>query len=285
MAVSTLAYVELGVANVDAWVRFAVDVLGMEDASPAGAAERLLRLDDKVWRLCVRQSPANDITASGYDVADEKKLSQLAAELKAHGISACAMTPGEAKRRMVQGGIVVKDPGGLDVEIVHGLQAGKPPISAIGASFVTGDQGLGHIVISAADASAHTKFYESLGFKVSDYIETDLGPIKALKLTFFHCNARHHTLALLPLPIPTRLNHLMFEVENVDMVLAAYYRALGAGYTIVRHMGRHTNDQMLSFYVRTPAGFDVEYGCDGIQIGEQWKVKTFNAISVWGHAP
>ena len=28
-------------------------------------------------------------------------------------------------------------------------------------------------------------------------------------------------------------------------------------------LGRHMNDQMVSFYVRTPGGFDVEYGTDG----------------------
>jgi hypothetical protein len=75
----------------------------------------------------------------------------------------------------------------------------------------------------------------------------------------------------------------MFETVAVDSVLEAYYRVQREKHPIVRHMGRHTNDHMLSFYVRTPAGFDVEYGCDPLRIGNGWKVKTYDAISVWGH--
>jgi biphenyl-2,3-diol 1,2-dioxygenase len=106
-----------------------------------------------------------------------------------------------------------------------------------------------------------------------------------VRLVFLHCNARHHTLALLPLPLPIRLNHLMFEVNSVDSVLAAYYRAQKAGVPIVRHMGRHTNDQALSFYSRTPAGFDVELGCEARPVGPDWKVGEYDAISIWGHDP
>ncbi len=55
---------------------------------------------------------------------------------------------------------------------------------------------------------------------------------------------------------------------------------------IVRHMGRHTNDQMLSFYVKTPAGFDVEFGCEGVHVcPDNWKVRTYDSISLWGHEP
>ena len=28
-------------------------------------------------------------------------------------------------------------------------------------------------------------------------------------------------------------------------------------------LGRHTNDEMISFYLRTPSGFDIEYGFGG----------------------
>ncbi len=30
-------------------------------------------------------------------------------------------------------------------------------------------------------------------------------------------------------------------------------------------MGQHLNDKMVSFYMKTPAGFDMEYGYDGLQ--------------------
>lgn len=49
-------------------------------------------------------------------------------------------------------------------------------------------------------------------------------------------------------------------------------------------LGRHTNDQMVSFYVRTPAGFDIEYGWGATEVDEQtWSVAKYSRTSVWGH--
>jgi 3,4-dihydroxy-9,10-secoandrosta-1,3,5(10)-triene-9,17-dione 4,5-dioxygenase len=41
---------------------------------------------------------------------------------------------------------------------------------------------------------------------------------------------------------------------------------------------------MTSFYVQTPAGFDLEIGCDGLVIDPAtWETTRHEAISVWGH--
>lgn len=283
MAVSSLAYAEFGVADVDAWTRFAVDVLGLEAVAGPPAGEQLLRLDDRAWRLSLRRDSGDDLLAVGFEVADAAELERTASALRQAGAEPRPMSGEEAARRTAKGGFIVADPAGLAVELVHGIEAGAGATQATG--FLTGAQGLGHLVISAPDPAAALRFYGALGFAVSDYIVVDLGPAKGVQLTFLHCNARHHTLALLPLPLPKRLNHLMLEVDNVDQVLAAYYRAIAAGHKIVRHMGRHTNDHMLSFYVQTPAGFDVEFGTGGRPITPGWQTATYDAISLWGHAP
>src|SRR5690606_3207370 len=119
--------------------------------------------------------------------------------------------------------------------------------------------------------------------KISDYIDMQVAADMTVRLFFLHCNARHHTLAFLPVPTPVRLNHLMFEVETVDAVLASYYHAQKNNVPIVRHMGRHTNDHMLSYYAKPPAGFDVEFGCDGRPITAEWRPDSYNARSIWGH--
>jgi hypothetical protein len=49
-------------------------------------------------------------------------------------------------------------------------------------------------------------------------------------------------------------------------------------------LGRHTNDHMTSFYLQTPAGFQIEYGYGGRLIDDRtWQVHTCNAASTWGH--
>jgi biphenyl-2,3-diol 1,2-dioxygenase len=198
--------------------------------------------------------------------------------------TARALTSAETAARGVTGGAAVKDPDGLAIELVHGLRnAPRPFLSPQGATFVTGTQGLGHVVLTTANVELSLKFYAALGFGVSDYIKVELAPGLTVNLVFLHCNARHHTVALLPVPMPKRLNHLMLEVASVDMVLRAYYRAQALGAPIVRHIGRHTNDHMFSFYAQTPAGFDVEYGFGARHVGPDWTVEQYSAISLWGH--
>ena len=52
----------------------------------------------------------------------------------------------------------------------------------------------------------------------------------------------------------------MFEVNDRDDVGAAFDRAWAAGLPIPNGLGRHDNDGMFSFYVASPAGFQVEVG-------------------------
>jgi 3,4-dihydroxy-9,10-secoandrosta-1,3,5(10)-triene-9,17-dione 4,5-dioxygenase len=40
---------------------------------------------------------------------------------------------------------------------------------------------------------------------------------------------------------------------------------------------------MFSFYVRSPAGFDVEIGCEGLLVDESWIPNRFVEGDVWGH--
>jgi len=63
-------------------------------------------------------------------------------------------------------------------------------------------------------------------------------------------------------------------------------RAKNADHRISMDIGRHPNDLMTSFYVRTPAGFDLEYGYGGVVIDDaSWQTATYDAVSIWGHRP
>jgi hypothetical protein len=42
---------------------------------------------------------------------------------------------------------------------------------------------------------------------------------------------------------------------------------------------------MVSFYVRTPGGFDIEYGTDGRLVEDAtWISREITAVSLWGHS-
>ena len=109
-----------------------------------------------------------------------------------------------------------------------------------------------------------------------------------LEVRFYHCNARHHTLALAkaPFDLPQRLHHVMFETNDRDDVGAAFDRVWGTDLAIANGLGRHDNDGMFSFYVVSPAGFQVEVGHGARMITDPWDDnRRYDRISVWGHQP
>jgi hypothetical protein len=52
---------------------------------------------------------------------------------------------------------------------------------------------------------------------------------------------------------------------------------------ITLDLGRHSNDHMVSFYMRTPSGFEVEYGFGARTVDADWTVEQHKTISTWGH--
>ena len=52
--------------------------------------------------------------------------------------------------------------------------------------------------------------------------------------------------------------HLMFEVTDLDLVGRAWDKVLDGAAPIASTLGKHTNDEMSSFYVRSPSGFQIE---------------------------
>ena len=78
--------------------------------------------------------------------------------------------------------------------------------------------------------------------------------------------------------------HLMVEVATLDDVGLALDRCHRRKATISSTLGRHANDLMVSFYVQTPGGFDIEYGTDGRLVDDDtWISRESTAVSRWGH--
>lgn len=93
-------------------------------------------------------------------------------------------------------------------------------------------------------------------------------------MAFFHCNPRHHTLAFYAARAPKQLQHFMLQLTSSDDVGATFDLGQGRGMPIARGLGRYTNDHMVSFYLRTPSGFEVEYGWGGRTVDDSlWQVQ------------
>ena len=287
MSIGSLGYLGLQVKDAAAWGAFATGVLGLMAGEPAGETRRF-RLDDLAWRIAVEPGDADDVAYVGFEVAGAAELEAVRGRLTEGGVAVGNGDPALIAERGVLDLISCQDPDGLAVEVFYGptLRSETPFVSPAGvAAFVTGGQGLGHVVLSTKDMAAARRFYQDiLGFRLSDVITMRAGPKFSFDMEFFHCNPRHHTLALMPIPTPRRLHHFMIQTPTIDAVGFALERATAAGAAITATLGRHTNDHMISFYSRTPAGFEVEFGYGALEVDDAtWRVSRHDKPSIWGH--
>jgi 3,4-dihydroxy-9,10-secoandrosta-1,3,5(10)-triene-9,17-dione 4,5-dioxygenase len=281
MDVRALGYLGLESADVEQWTVFATEVLGLMVAPHSNPDVVQLKMDDWSHRWSVTSGERDRLAYTGWEVADAMTLERLAERITASGIEVTGGTDDELERRRVRRMVWCLDPSGMRVELFHTpvfdhvrfvSPAGVP-------RFVTGDLGIGHVVLLADDFEGSFAFYtDLLGFRLSDSMSLD-----GMRLRFLHTNGRHHSLALAT-HHSSRLAHLMLEVGSVDEVGYCLDRCLAHQVPISQTLGRHTNDLMLSFYMKAPKGFEVEFGCQGRVINtSSWATSEITAVSTWGH--
>jgi 3,4-dihydroxy-9,10-secoandrosta-1,3,5(10)-triene-9,17-dione 4,5-dioxygenase len=291
--IQSLAYLRIEATDVAAWREYGLKVLGMIEGKGADPDALYLRMDDFPARLVILPGEKDRLAAVGWEAADSADLDQVRRSLERAGVPFKEGTPAERAERRVDEMISFDDPTGNAQEVVHGVALEhRRVVSPYGHTFVTGEQGLGHIVLSTHDDEASLRFYRDvLGFRLRDSMRLppqlvgrpEDGPPAWLR--FLGCNPRHHSLAFLPMPTPSGIVHIMVEVGNTDDVGLALDRAKRRKVPMAATLGRHVNDLMLSFYMKCPGGFDVEFGTEGRQVrdDERWVARESTAVSLWGH--
>lgn len=284
--VRALGYAIVDSADLEGWERFASDLLGLQVANKTDDLVEF-RVDEKEYRLAVRRSTEREgVTVLGWETSGPVELAELAAQVEAEGYVVTRHTREEARERRVSQLVSFDDPDGtVRLELYYGLRETLAPfVSPTGARFITKGLGFGHAFQTVSDVEKYWKLYvDILGFDLSDHIE--VGPGLEVDLNFFHCNRRHHSMAFAHIAASElRVGHLMFEVDSMDAVGAAWDQVDEHGAApILSKLGKHTNDKMVSFYVRSPSGFGIEYGTGGLEITDDWTPTRYPDAHYWGH--
>ena len=285
--VTELGYLTLGVSDIEAWKDFAARVIGLEVVTTDDPKACFLRMDYWHHRISLVEDGSDDLIATGLRVARQTDFKAMVEKLRAAGVEVRIGTQAEAEARHVLEVMMVTDPSGFAVEIFHGphLQADKPfhPGRRMHGRFKTGGGGLGHVMQSQMAGLEKTyEFYHLLGMDGGvEYKLRPPGAPQAFELLFLNCNERQHTLAFSG-PGEKRINHMMFEVENMADVGLAQDVVTQAGVPVIIQAGAHANDQMFSFYFKNPSGFMNEIGWGGrssLAQSEYYERDSF------GHAP
>jgi len=233
----TLGYLRIEAVDVAAWREFGVKVLGMVEGRGPDPGALYLRMDEFPARLVIVPGETDRLLASGWEAASQDMLERVALALTDADVAVKSGTEAECADRRVTELMRFDDPAGNTLEVFCGAAVEyRPAVSPYGNRFVTGDQGLGHVVLPVSGEDAFRFYTRVLGFRLRD-----------------------------------------------SMRRTRYRTRRGA--TVSGSLGRHANDQMVSFYVRTPGGFDIEYGTGGLRVDDTtWVTRETTTISLWGHS-
>lgn len=286
--VQRLAYLGFDVSDLDAWETFGRTLAGFDCRRPRPDL-LLARIDGYDRRLVFRHGAQDDLAYAGWEVRDFGALEQLAQRLAKAGYPVREGTPEELAERGVDALIRLTDRAGNPLEICCAPALAQAPCHTplLTRGFVTGQKGLGHYVAGHPDlAAARALYCDLLGMRVSDYIFLPGPDGQTLRAMFLHANARHHSVALVEAPLPTRIDHFFVQMESLEDVGRAYDRFVDSSCRIRNTLGQHPNDRAISFYAATPGRFSIELGWSDFEVSDDgWTTRTFDRVSLWGHRP
>lgn len=281
--IQELSYVGFASPRAGEWRDFGPNLLGamVKADGPDGAVR--LAVDDVNYRIALHPGEKDEFRYAGWGLANETDLRSYASVLERGGVELHWGEPGLCKEREVAELVWFLDPWGLRHELSWGKTATPnsfQPGRIMRGRFVTGDQGLGHVVFQVPNLEEANRFYaDILGFRLSDRIINDYFNVR-----FYHVNGRHHSLALAELPGHVGFNHLMLEYENMDDLGRAIDLLNRNNTQTMQTLGRHTNDLMTSIYIGTPSSLQIELGHGGLVVDDfSWIARTYNKPSYWGH--
>jgi extradiol dioxygenase len=244
-----------------------------------------LRLDERHHRITIHPGASNDLEYLGWELRGRIEFEEALKHLQHMGVRYQLATADELENRRVIDMASFRDPHNFRHEIYYGQQfecrifAPGRPIHG----FVAGNLGIGHCVLIVPEVTREVQDFaiEVLGFKT--FFPTRIGDSKLIE--FYRCNARSHCLAYMEAPGMRGPHHFYIDTKHMDDVGQAYDRCLAQD-AVVMELGRLAQDDDISFYLRTPSGFDVQYGTNGRLFADEdeWvNPSIMGDPVVWGH--
>ena len=116
-------------------------------------------------------------------------------------------------------------------------------------------------MLNSAEVEKQTAFFlDVLGFKWSD---------STFMMDFVRCCSDHHSVAFARGNGPS-LNHMAYEMPNIDGLMSGAGRVRKSGYEIMWGVGRHGPGSNVFSYFVEPNGFVTEYTTEVDQVDDNY---------------
>lgn len=235
-----LRSIELRVPRADAAAGFLADVWGMARAERRGATS-YLRGSGPFPYLVALEEAAEPSVQSVTFVCDAAEIEALRGRVAVAGWPARATVSGDPGAGE---GLLVELPEG---EVFRFLVGAEEVAPIVGRDLPVK---LTHVVLNAVDAEASGRAAEDvLGFRVSD---------RTKAMVFVRCNHSHHSTAFARAGVSS-LNHIAFEMEDLDAVMRGIGRLRDHGLTPAWGPGRHGPGNNAFAYFIAPFGAVIEF--------------------------
>jgi catechol 2,3-dioxygenase len=246
--------IEFGVRDLRASADFYTRVWGLEEVASEGDAVFLRGTGAEHHLLTLRERPKTSLLGVNFAAADRSAVDSLHARAKAFGADIQG-EPGMLEAVAGGGyGFRFTTPDGLPMRISADVAA-HPNIVADRARPTK----ISHVVLNSAATEGQVAFFiDILGFKYSD--STHL-------MEFLRCSSDHHSVAIFRNNGPS-LNHVAYEVPNIDGLMRGSGRMKQNGFNIEWGVGRHGPGNNVFSYFIEPNGFVTEYTTEVEQIDE-----------------
>lgn len=262
--VTELGYLGFSISDLEAWKAYACGLVGLELVDEGEGDRVYLRLDKWHHRIALQVDGGDDLAYMGWRVPGPVALDEMADKLVLANVPFRVGTAAEAAERRVLGLLKMEDPGGIPVEIFYAPQVDnyKPfhPGRPMFGRFVSDGQGLGHCIIRQPDVAAATRFYQLLGLTGAIEYKLALPNGMTAMPVFMHANDRQHSVAFGLGPSPKRINHLMLEYTDLNDLGLAHDAVRRRKIDVALQLGKHANDEALTFYCANPSGWLWELG-------------------------
>jgi catechol 2,3-dioxygenase len=280
------SHVELGVRDLARSRAFYVDCLGYLVSAEEPGALYLRAVEERNHHsIVLREADAASALALGFKVASEDDLDRAAAWFKQRDLPTAFPEVSHQGRTLR-----TADVNGTPLEFYVRMDQGERMLQRDAAYQGARIQRIDHINCFTPDVQASYDFYNELGFRLTEYTETDDSRDPKLWAVWLHRKGNVHDLAFTNGCGP-RLHHIgVWTAGPLDILHLCDVMAT-SGYlaNMERGPGRHGISNAFFLYIRDPDGHRIElFTSDYLTVDPdleplRWSLTDPQRQTLWGH--